>query len=135
MANLAGGVEARDEQMRRARLGEVGHRAGALADDRPPDVDDALDEDAIALLAEGPVCPTVPRGFQIIEVTPDIAGNKTTVVWTSSLGKTYTISRSTDLQKFIELSDGVEAGDGQTTSFTDGTAPEPEAYYKVNEEE
>lgn len=77
-----------------------------------------------------PVAPS-DEIFQILEVTKvdDIAS----ITWESKVNTTYTVEKSTSLESFNELEDGV-VGTGELITFEDKSAMEESAYYRVREE-
>ncbi|MCB1095403.1 MAG: LamG domain-containing protein [Verrucomicrobiae bacterium] len=96
----------------------------------------ALSASKVAELAEG----ALPIGggqlpFQVSTVTFDSAARSAKLVWESRAGKFYSVDRSTNLEEWLELTDGVESA-GDTTEFThpDIPATETENYYRVREE-
>ena len=56
------------------------------------------------------------------------------ITWNSKEGATYVVEKTTDLQAYEELSDGVEGSGEPTTTYVDEAATENEAYYRVREE-
>jgi len=72
--------------------------------------------------------------FQILSVVRD-SPTTAMVTWQSRQGASYTVEFATDLQEWIEVTDGVESG-GETTTFEDDTLLESdeERYYRVREE-
>ena len=71
--------------------------------------------------------------FQIVGLRRDAESGAATITWNSRAGATYIVEFSPDLQRWLELDDGVQSG-GETTSFTDGdnAAANPlEGYYRV----
>lgn len=67
--------------------------------------------------------------FQITNITR--TGTEATLTWDSKEGESYIIRKSLTLQgEFQELTDGFES-QGESTSFTDTTATERDAYYRV----
>ena len=96
----------------------------------------ALPEEDILGLANG----NTPGGggalpFQITAVEQKSDGT-VDVTWQSKPGKTYAIEYATVIPEWTEGADGVEAGDGDTTTFTDENVPAgtKERYYRVREE-
>ncbi|MEZ5327995.1 MAG: PA14 domain-containing protein [Verrucomicrobiales bacterium] len=53
--------------------------------------------------------------------------------WKSEPDASYTIQRSTDLDEFIELTDGYPS-EGESTSYTDSDSSGPGVYYRVRSE-
>lgn len=71
-------------------------------------------------------------GFQIISLELVEAG--ALVTFTSRNGATYAVERSTDLQEWEELDDGLDS-EGESTQFLDDQLPGdwPEAFYRARE--
>ena len=76
----------------------------------------------------------IPVGFQFTAITK--IGASATLTWESKGGASYAIDKTTNLaeNEFLELADGVPS-DGESTTFTDDAATEPEAYYRVRTED
>ena len=73
--------------------------------------------------------------FEITDVTYSDDPRSVSITWPSVSGQTFGVDRSLDLQDWSELDDGVEADEGETTTFTDENIP-PEAdraYYRVRQ--
>jgi len=70
--------------------------------------------------------------FQITEINRSTE-SAATIFWTSRPGATYAVEFSPDLQRWLELDDGVDS-EGEITSFTDEVnAPNAsEGYYRVS---
>ncbi|MDA0813917.1 MAG: hypothetical protein O3C21_16195, partial [Verrucomicrobia bacterium] len=66
----------------------------------------------------------------------DPATRNVTLTWLSREGRSYTMGRSPDLADFEELTDGIEADAGTTTTYIDENVPADltEVYYQVTEE-
>ncbi|MGK0185295.1 MAG: hypothetical protein ACI9R3_001071 [Verrucomicrobiales bacterium] len=72
--------------------------------------------------------------FQIVDVTVDKATNKATITWSSKPARVYTLERSVNLGPWIEVDDGIDAADGETTTAEDEfEAGTSEIYYRVIE--
>ena len=68
-------------------------------------------------------------------IAVDDANNKATITWTSKPGRVYTLESSLNLGRWIEVDDGIEGSDGETTSVEDdfGGDNTTERYYRVIE--
>ena len=76
----------------------------------------------------------IGSSFEITNIA--LEEGEVTVTFQSEEGKTYTVQRSTDVQDWLELTDGLEA-EGESTDYTDGNIPagSPELYYRIIEEQ
>ena len=84
------------------------------------------------LVTLGGDAPRSGLGFAIRTITK--AGNQAEITWLSKKSTSYTIEKSTDFKQFLELTDG-HPSDGEETTFIDEEATEPEAYYRLIEED
>ena len=76
----------------------------------------------------------VPLAFTDVMLNEE--ARTVTLTWTSQPGETFTVSSSSNLQDWLELNDGHEAGDGTTTSYTDDTIGDDTVrYYQVRRED
>ena len=72
--------------------------------------------------------------LEITSVSPDFSTNRVDITWTSSVGESFILSWSDDLEEFNEIEDGIVGGDGSTT-FVD-VVPEgtEKRFYQVTKE-
>jgi hypothetical protein len=112
---------------KRIMLGITDNTFGAFTDDAKTLFGQAVDW----LLGIGDTTGPI---FQITEINR--GDTEVLLTFTSKANKTYTIRRSTDLQNWLELSDGIESG-GELTEFGDEDLPEDKStlYYQIVEEE
>ena len=72
--------------------------------------------------------------FQVVDIRVDETENRATITWPSRSGREYALERSEDLELWLEVDDGIQASDGETTStdhqFGEGAG---ETYYRVIE--
>ncbi|MDA0811371.1 MAG: LamG domain-containing protein [Verrucomicrobia bacterium] len=76
-------------------------------------------------------------GFEIISLSRDPANGNVTLTFRSVPGRTYRVETSTSLENpWAEIADGLDASDGELTSFidTEATLDLPELYYRVVQE-
>ena len=102
--------------------------------------DVALTEEQVREIFEGrPPHGKGPRGavFQITALDYDRSEGNVELTWTSRPGESYAVSYSEDFQSFVELDDGIEASEGETTSFVDESVPAGARarYYQVARQE
>jgi hypothetical protein len=76
---------------------------------------------------------TAPGLIRISDITRLPGANEVTITFDSEPGKTYAISKSTNLVDFTEVQGGINSGGASTTSPA-MAAPDPAAYYRVHEE-
>lgn len=74
-------------------------------------------------------------GLQITDVQFSAEPRQLTITWNSRPGRTYGVEFSTELSSWEELEDGIEAADGETTTFTDTFAVigKTSGYFRVSE--
>ena len=77
--------------------------------------------------------------FQITRVVINAETNSVDVTWTSRSGRTYGVDSTEDLGgQWGELADGVEAGEGSETTYTDtfseGNPIPRQLYYRIRQE-
>ena len=123
MASGVGWLGAKNDTGAEGMLGTI-HRVVTYDDILPPEV---ILRHATAFTEPGSV-----SAFAIVDVAVDLPGKSVTIKWPSTDGSTYIVESSEDLQKWLELADGLPA-DGEETSFTDDTLTggETQLYYRV----
>ena len=89
--------------------------------------DRALSQDDIKSVMSGGGGPS--NVFLITEFGYD--GTKAAITWSSSPGQSYSIDTSENLERWIEVDDGVPASDGSTTTYEDPDAIPGTSYYRV----
>ena len=75
--------------------------------------------------------------FQIVELAPNFGANSVAITWNSTSGATYTVQRTAVLgEDWDELNDGIEAADGDETTYIDDSLEggETTLYYRVIQE-
>lgn len=87
----------------------------------------ALDQDEVKSVMSGDDGSS--SVFSITEIGYD--GSKAVITWLSAPGQSYSIDSSENLEKWIEVDDGVPASDGSTTTYEDSDAVPGASYYRV----
>ena len=79
--------------------------------------------------------PKAPLAISEIVYTPAANGASASAkfTWKYEPDTDYIIEKSTDLEEFVELTDG-HPSEGESTSYTDLAPPETEVYYRVRTE-
>ncbi len=74
--------------------------------------------------------------LRFTDIQFDPATRNVTLTWLSREGRSYTMGRSPDLADFEELTDGIEAEAGTTTTYVDENVPADltDVYYQITEE-
>ena len=91
----------------------------------PGEIHDDFDRENFELM---PAFESEPTPFRVTDVSVD--AGKPTITWASTPGESFVLERSTDLQDWLEVDDGIPAA-GDLTSYKDEAAPERDAYYRV----
>lgn len=82
-------------------------------------------------IPEGP-----DNGLRITSVSHDPDTEFVSLTWTSRPGRLYTIQSSVDMTEWLEIDDGVEGAEGETTTYVDRTDNPPGTkrnFYRVLE--
>lgn len=88
-------------------------------------------EEVAEVMAGNGVGPSVP----LIVTSFSHDGTKSIVTWNSAPGQSFGVDSGTDLEEWFEISDGVTASDGATTTYEDTNPTEGATYYRIRLEQ